>query len=68
MNLKEKRLEKNMTQAELADRLGIKRQRLSNYEVGIREPNIDTLKSLAKALDCTVDELLAEDTDDEARV
>ena len=65
MNLKEKRLEKDMTQEELASRLGIKRQRLSNYEIGSREPNIETLKALAKALECTVDELLAEDNDDQ---
>ena len=68
MNLKEKRLEKDMTQAELADRLGIKRQRLSNYEVGIREPNIDTLKALAKALECTVDELIEDEDDQQGRV
>ena len=71
MNLKEIRNEKGMTQEELAQSCGISRQRVTNYEIGIREPDLDTLKRLASALDCTVDELLAdpvEVSDDEGRI
>ena len=64
MNLKEKRKEKGMTQEALANSCGISRQRVTNYEIGIREPDLKTLKKLATALDVTVDELL-EDTNDE---
>lgn len=67
MNLKEIRTEKGMTQESLAQSCGISRQRITNYEIGIREPNLETLKKLAVALECTVDELL-EDDDDEGRV
>ena len=54
------RKEKGMTQEELASKVGVLNTSICNYETGIREPNIDTLKALAKALDCTVDELLAD--------
>ena len=56
--LKEKRLEKGMTQEGLAQSCGISRQRVTNYENGIREPDIETLKKLSSSLGCTVDDLL----------
>lgn len=61
MNIKKKRIEKGMTQEKLAQSCEISRQRVTNYEIGIREPNIATLKKLASALECTVDELLEDD-------
>jgi transcriptional regulator with XRE-family HTH domain len=67
MNLRDIRTKKEMTQEELAQSCGISRQRITNYEIGIREPNLDTLKKLATALEVTVDELLR-DEDDKARV
>ena len=66
MNLREKRKEKGMTQEALAQKCGISRQRVTNYEIGIREPDLKTLKKLATALDVTVDKLL-EDEHDEGR-
>ncbi|MBQ9402102.1 MAG: helix-turn-helix transcriptional regulator [Clostridia bacterium] len=56
--LRERRLEKGMTQEQLARACAIKRTRLANYEKGIREPNIRMLRALSSALDCTVDELI----------
>jgi transcriptional regulator with XRE-family HTH domain len=67
MNLRNLRIERGMTQEAVAQSCGISRQRVTNYEIGIREPNLDTLKKLATALDVTVDELLR-DEDDERRV
>lgn len=58
MNLRERRLEKGLTQEQLAKACGLKRTRVANYEAGTREPNIRTLKDLSSALDCTVDELI----------
>lgn len=55
------RKEKGMTQNDLAEKLGLTSQAICNYEKGIREPNLDTLKKLATALEVTVDELLRED-------
>lgn len=63
MNLRDIRTKKEMTQEELAQSCGISRQRITNYEIGIREPNLDTLKKLATALEVTVDELLRDDDD-----
>ena len=59
-NLKRIRTEKGITQGQLADQVGVANTSICNYETGIREPNLDTLKKLANALDVTVDELLKE--------
>lgn len=63
MNLANIRKEKGMTQEALAQSCGISRQRITNYEIGIREPNLEILKRLASALDCSVDDLLADEND-----
>ena len=60
MNLEKIRTEKRMTQASIAEKIGVTSQAICNYEKGIREPNIDTIKKIATVLDCTVDELLAD--------
>lgn len=46
----------------VASYLNISRQAYSHYEVGIREPSIDTLRRLCILFDCTSDELLEIDT------
>lgn len=63
MKLKKIRTEKGITQEELANKVGVLNTSICNYEIGIREPNLETLKKLAEVLDCTVDELL-EDEDE----
>jgi transcriptional regulator with XRE-family HTH domain len=65
MILRKIRKEKEMTQKTLADTIGVGTTAISNYEKGIREPNIGTLKKLATVLECTVDELLRDDDDSE---
>lgn len=67
MNLASKRKEKGMTQIELAEKVGVGDTAICNYEKGLREPNLGTLKKLATVLECTVDELIG-DADDEGRV
>ena len=59
-NLKSKRIEKGMTQGEAAIKCGITQQRLSHYEVGIRQPPLEIVKKLAGIYGITVDELLEE--------
>jgi transcriptional regulator with XRE-family HTH domain len=49
------------TQTELAKNVGIDRSMIGNYELGLHYPPIPTLVKLAKALDTTVDRLLAVD-------
>lgn len=58
MNLREKRLEKGMTQKALAEACGMNRTRITNYEIGNRQPRLEDAKTIAAALDCTVDELI----------
>ena len=66
MNLKKIRIERKMTQREVAKAAGLKAKAYNHYEVGRREPNLETLKKLSTVLECTVDELL-EDDDDQTR-
>lgn len=56
--LKELRHKMNFTQQKVANDLQISRKMLSNYECGIREPNIDMLYSLALYYFVTVDYLI----------
>ena len=62
MNIKKKRLEKMMTQEEVAHACGLTQSSYSHYEIGRRNPKPVTLKKIAEVLDCTVDALL-EDSD-----
>lgn len=57
-NIKRLRNSKNITQKELAERLGTSQQNLAQYENGKRNPKIETLQKIATALDVTVEELL----------
>ena len=47
----------NMTQEELAQRIGVARPTIVFYEQGLRRPDIETAMRLARALECTVDDL-----------
>ena len=49
---------RNMTQAELAEKLHFTYQAVSNWERGVSEPNAETLVALAAFFDTTADELL----------
>lgn len=51
-----------LSQEELAEKIGISRQAYSNYEQGIREPNLDILRRLCIIFDCTADKLLEIET------
>ena len=50
----------NMTQLELADKMGISFQAVSNWERGNSMPDIAKLPELAELFHTTVDELLGE--------
>ena len=50
----------NMTQLELADRIGISFQAVSNWERGNSMPDISKLPELAALFEVTIDELLGE--------
>ena len=54
-----KRKRKGLSQAELAERLGIEQHSLSRIERGIFSPKLSRLQSIAHALDCSVAELFS---------
>ncbi len=54
---------KNMTQMELADKLGISYQAVSNWERGNTMPDISKLPELIQIFDVTLGELLGEESD-----
>ena len=62
--LKKLRTEKGLTQKELADRLHVTFQTVSKWENDENEPDISTLKELAKLYDCSVDYLISEDEEE----
>lgn len=62
MNLKEIRKELNLTQVEVADRMGITQSAYSHWEKENRTPDVKTAKRLAEVLGVSVDRLLGIDT------
>lgn len=57
-NLKKIRQESGMTQAEVADKIGVAKNTYCNWEKGTREPNIMTIKALAKLFNVSSDYLV----------
>ncbi len=56
--IREFRLEKGLTQEELATLISVKNYTIGNWERCRAEPSLDDLIKLANALNCTTDELL----------
>lgn len=57
-NLKRLRRQKGLTQEELADKLHVTRQAVSNWERNQNLPELEVLLSAAEAMGVSVDELL----------
>ena len=62
------RRERDLTQAELAEHLGISYQAVSSWERGASMPDISKLVDLARALHTTVDALLGSEPAEKAEV
>ena len=56
--IKEKRIEKDLTQVVLAEKLGVSNRSISKWENGVCLPDYSVLNDLCKILDISVDELL----------
>ena len=56
-NLKERRAELGLTQAELAERVGVTRKTVNTVENGVFTPSTILALKLAEALDRTVEQL-----------
>lgn len=61
MKLKLARIEKNLTQQELADQVGVTRQTIGLIEKGNYNPTLNLCIKIARTLDKTLDELFWED-------
>lgn len=66
-NIKSLRTQKNMTQEELAARLFVTRQTVSNYETGKSRPDVDTLFRIAEVLGADIHDILYEPEDIKAQ-
>lgn len=55
--LKSLRIDAGLTQEQLAERIGVKKQNISRYENGRVEPNIRTAKRIAEALGVTLEDI-----------
>lgn len=67
MNIKVRRMQKLISQTEMAERLGISQTHMSNVEVGRAMLSLELLLQLKNILGCTIDELLCLETAGKAR-
>ena len=56
--LKEYRHKKELSQKQIAEKMGVSPSCVTQWESGVRRPNVVMLKKLAKLLECTADDLL----------
>ncbi len=61
--LKEIRKSKNMTQAQLADTLGVSKGTVAMWEIGKRKPNFETINALSNIFDKKIDYILGYSND-----
>lgn len=61
MRLRERRESLKISQIELAEKVGVTQNTISQWETGSRRPNIDMLVKLTEVFGCTADELLGID-------
>lgn len=59
--LRQLRVERQLTQAELARRLNVERSLVSNYEHGVSLPPLPMLEKLARVLEVSLDHLVFRD-------
>ncbi|MBQ3237157.1 MAG: helix-turn-helix transcriptional regulator [Oscillospiraceae bacterium] len=57
-NIKSNRTKLGITQEELAEKINVTRQAVSNWENGKTEPDIETLTKIAQIFDISIDELV----------
>lgn len=65
LKLKFKRIERNMSQTELAQKAGVTRQTIGLIESGEFNPSLKLCLAICKALDVTLNDIFWEENDDE---
>lgn len=58
------RKENKLSQEELADKLGVSRQTISNWELNVTKPDVDYIKKISKIFCVSIDEMLNNDVRD----
>lgn len=66
--IRERRLAKKMTLSELSKASGVSRVSINRYELGQRVPNVENAQKIARALDCSIDELFRGPTNNDKAV
>ena len=61
LRLKDVRKDSGMSQADVADEIGVTKSAYANYEQGTREPSLKVLKAICDTLDVSCDYLLGRD-------
>lgn len=56
--LRQLRIEHNLSQTDVANKLGLTRNAIGNYETGIREPSLEILKKMCDLFDVSADYLI----------
>ena len=59
-NIRLRRIAKRMSQKQLAKKAAVSATMISYIETGVKSVSVKTLYLMAKALDCTTDDLLKE--------
>jgi transcriptional regulator with XRE-family HTH domain len=62
-NIKKFRENKNLTQEQLAEKVGVHRTLITQVERGTKGLSIPTGQAIAKVLDCTLNDLINTETD-----
>lgn len=65
--IKKLRIGKDLTQKELADQVHVTFQTVSKWEKDENEPDVSTLRELARLFDCSLDYLLSEDEKEQTK-
>ena len=56
--LKQLRNIKGLSQKEAAEKLGVSEPTLANYEKGLRQPNVETIKKMMALYDTSFDDIV----------
>ena len=59
------RADRNMTQEQLAEKLGVTRQSISKWEGDLVKPEIEKLKAMAKLFEVSLDDLISDEASDD---
>lgn len=62
--IKNSRRKKGLSQEQLAKISGLSRSSIINFEKGYRDPRVKDLKKIARALDVSIEQLIAENGQD----